>query len=160
MPDKIVDKMIEKEVIEKEIIETNSREETYDLGFKLGQKAQPGTIYALDADLGCGKTVFSQGLAAGLGITQTVNSPTFNILKVYEKGRLPFYHFDVYRIGDISEMDEIGCEDFFYGEGVCVIEWADMIRELIPDTAVWIHMARDLSKGMDYRRIEMAQQDN
>ncbi len=141
--------------MDKRVFETNSRDETYDFGVELGQRAKPGTIYALDADLGCGKTVFSQGLAAGLGIQQTVNSPTFNILKVYEKGRLPFYHFDVYRIGDISEMDEIGYEDFFYSDGVCVIEWAGMIRELIPDTAEWIRITRDPEKGPDYRRIEM-----
>lgn len=110
------------------VIETRSPEETFALGEKLGREAKPGQIYTLNGDLGTGKTVFTQGFAAGLGITEPVNSPTFTILQVYEEGRMPFYHFDVYRIGDVEEMDEIGYEDCFYGEGVCLIEWAELIE--------------------------------
>ena len=107
------------------VIETRSPEETFQFGEKLGREAKPGQIYTLNGDLGTGKTVFTQGFAAGLGITEPVNSPTFTIVQIYEEGRMPFYHFDVYRIGDVEEMDEIGYEDCFYGEGVCLIEWAD-----------------------------------
>ena len=114
------------------IIETNSEKETFELGKKIGENAKAGQIYTLTGDLGVGKTVFTQGLAAGLGITEPVNSPTFTIVQMYEDGRLPFYHFDVYRIGDIEEMEEIGYEDCFYGEGVCLIEWADLIQEILP----------------------------
>ena len=106
------------------VIETRSPEETFQFGEKLGREAKPGQIYTLNGDLGTGKTVFTQGFAAGLGITEPVNSPTFTIVQIYEEGRMPFYHFDVYRIGDVEEMDEIGYEDCFYGEGVCLIEWA------------------------------------
>lgn len=134
-------------------IETNSPGETFAAGRRLGLAAQPGEIYTLNGELGVGKTVFTQGVAAGLDITETVNSPTFTIVQIYEKGRLPFYHFDVYRIGDIEEMDEIGYEDYFYGEGICIIEWADRIRELIPADAKNITIEKDLEKGFDYRKI-------
>lgn len=130
-----------------------SAEETYDIGRALAEKAVPGEIYALSGDLGVGKTVFTKGFAAGLGITEPVNSPTFTILQSYEEGRLPFYHFDVYRIGDISEMDEIGYEDCFYGDGVSLIEWADLIREILPDHYTQITILKDLEKGFDYRKI-------
>jgi tRNA threonylcarbamoyladenosine biosynthesis protein TsaE len=100
-----------------------------------------------------GKTVFTQGVAAGLGIEEPVNSPTFTILQIYEEGRLPFYHFDVYRIGDVEEMDEIGYEDCFYGDGVCLIEWANLIEEILPEHYTQITIEKDLSKGFDYRRI-------
>ena len=113
------------------VIESFCPEDTYVLGQKIGELVKPGTVISLVGDLGVGKTVFTQGLAKGLGITEPVNSPTFTIVQVYDGGRLPFYHFDVYRIGDIEEMDEIGYEDYFYGEGVCLIEWADLIRELL-----------------------------
>ena len=128
-------------------------EDTYALGKKIGEEARPGEVYTLIGDLGVGKTVFTQGLAAGLGITEPVNSPTFTILQSYEEGRLPFYHFDVYRIGDISEMDEIGYEDCFYGDGVSLIEWADLIREILPDHYTQITILKDLEKGFDYRKI-------
>lgn len=134
-------------------IESFSPEDTFALGKSIGEKAQPGQIYTLEGDLGTGKTVFTQGLAAGLGITEPVNSPTFTIVQVYEGGRLPLYHFDVYRIGDIEEMDEIGYEDYFYGEGVCLIEWAGLIRELLPDRRTTIRIEKDLEKGFDYRKI-------
>ena len=135
------------------IRETNSPEETYLLGEELGKKARPGQVYCLNGDLGVGKTVFTQGFASGLGIREPVNSPTFTILQEYEDGRMPFYHFDVYRIGDVSEMDEIGCEDCFYGEGVCLIEWSDLIREILPEHTVQVTIEKDLGKGFDYRRI-------
>ena len=105
----------------KEIIETNKAEETFALGVRLGQAAKAGEVYCLEGDLGAGKTVFAQGFAQGLGIDEAVNSPTFTILQSYEGGRLPFYHFDAYRIGDVEEMEEIGYEDCFYGEGVSLV---------------------------------------
>jgi len=135
------------------IIETYSPEETFQAGKQLGEQAGKGQIYCLDGDLGVGKTVFTQGFARGLGIQSDVNSPTFTIIQQYEEGRLPLYHFDVYRIGDISEMDEIGYEDCFYGEGVCLIEWASLVEEIIPETAIEIRIEKDLEKGFDYRKI-------
>lgn len=134
-------------------IESLKPEDTYALGRQIGETAKPGEVYTLIGDLGVGKTVFTQGLAAGLGIKEPVNSPTFTIVQIYEEGRLPFYHFDVYRIGDISEMDEIGYEDCFYGEGVCLIEWADLIEEILPEKYTRITILKDLDKGFDYRKI-------
>ena len=135
------------------ILETNSPQETFSAGRQLGEKAFPGQVITLTGDLGVGKTVFTQGLAKGLGIEEPVNSPTFTIVQVYEEGRLPLYHFDVYRIGDIEEMDEIGYEDYFYGEGVCLIEWADLIREILPEQMCRVTIEKDLEKGFDYRTI-------
>lgn len=133
--------------------EANRPEETFDLGKRLGEAAKPGDIYCLDGDLGVGKTVFTQGFAAGLAITEPVNSPTFTIVQVYEEGRLPLYHFDVYRIGDPEEMDEIGYEDYFFGNGVSLIEWASLIDELLPENAARILIEKDVERGFDYRRI-------
>lgn len=135
------------------VIETYSPEETFALGRRLGQESAPGQVYTLIGDLGVGKTVFTQGFAAGLGVTEPVNSPTFTILQIYEEGRLPFYHFDVYRIADVEEMDEIGYEDCFYGDGVCLIEWADLIEEILPETYQKVTIGKDLEKGFDYRCI-------
>ena len=135
------------------IRETNSPEETYRLGEELGSKARPGEVYCLNGDLGVGKTVFTQGFAAGLGIAEPVNSPTFTILQEYNDGNMPFYHFDVYRIGDVSEMYEIGYEDCFYGEGVCLIEWSNLIREILPEHTVEVTIEKNLEKGFDYRKI-------
>lgn len=135
------------------IIETENPEETFALGQKIGRAATPGQVYTLTGDLGVGKTVFTQGVASGLGITEPVNSPTFTIVQVYEEGRLPFYHFDVYRIGDIEEMEEIGYDDYFFGEGICLIEWAELIKEILPDNRISITIEKDLSRGFDYRRI-------
>lgn len=135
------------------IIETKNPEETFALGQKIGRAALPGQVYTLTGDLGVGKTVFTQGVAAGLGITEPVNSPTFTIVQVYEEGRLPFYHFDVYRIGDIEEMEEIGYDDYFFGEGICLIEWAELIEEILPEDRISITIEKDLSRGFDYRRI-------
>ncbi len=134
-------------------IETYSTGETFALGRQIGQQAEAGEIYTLIGDLGVGKTVLIQGVAAGLDIEEPVNSPTFTIVQIYEEGRLPFYHFDVYRIGDVEEMEEIGYEDCFYGEGVCLIEWADLIEEILPREHRRITIEKDLSKGFDYRRI-------
>lgn len=135
------------------VFETYKPEETFALGEKLGREALPGEIYCLNGDLGVGKTVFTQGFAKGLGIEEPVNSPTFTIVQQYEEGRLPLYHFDVYRIGDVEEMEEIGYEDCFYGEGVCLIEWSDLIEEILPDTVIKIRIEKELEKGFDYRRI-------
>ena len=137
------------------VIETRSPEETFALGEKLGREAKPGQIYTLNGDLGTGKTVFTQGFASGLGITEPVNSPTFTILQVYEEGRMPFYHFDVYRIGDVEEMDEIGYEDCLYGEGVCLIEWAELIEEILPENVIVVTIEKDLEQGFDYRKITL-----
>ena len=145
-------------MIQQMVTETRSPEETYALGEKIGKAAQPGQIYTLTGDLGVGKTVFTQGVAAGLGITEPVSSPTFTIVQVYEEGRLPFYHFDVYRIGEVEEMDEIGYEDYFYGEGICLIEWSERIREILPEHPIQITIEKDLEKGFDYRKITVNEQ--
>ena len=137
------------------IIETNSDKDTFEFGKQLGEKAEPGTVICLDGDLGTGKTVIAKGIAAGLGVKEPVSSPTFTVIKEYTEGRLPFYHFDVYRIEDPLEMDEIGYEDYFYGIGVTVIEWSDMIKELIPEKAMKIRLVKDLANGFDYRRISV-----
>lgn len=135
------------------VIETWKPQETFELGRRMGERAQAGQIICLEGDLGVGKTVFTQGFAEGLGIREPVNSPTFTILQQYEEGRLPLYHFDVYRIGDVEEMEEIGYEDCFYGDGVSLVEWSDLIREIIPENAVRITIEKDLERGFDYRRI-------
>jgi tRNA threonylcarbamoyladenosine biosynthesis protein TsaE len=140
-------------------IETWSPEETFALGKRLGRKIKAGQICTLDGDLGTGKTVFTQGLAAGLGIEEPVNSPTFTIVQEYRQGRLPLYHFDVYRIGDVEEMEEIGYEDYFFGQGVCLIEWAGRIRELLPEGVLAVTIEKDLEKGFDYRRIRIEGMD-
>ena len=137
----------------KQIFETNSAEETFKLGEEFGKKAMPGQIYTLKGDLGVGKTVFTQGFAKGLSIDEPVNSPTFTIIQEYDEGRLPFYHFDVYRIGDVEEMEEIGYEDYFFGQGVCLIEWAELIWEILPENSIPISIEKDLEKGFDYRKI-------
>ncbi len=135
------------------VIETYSPQETWETGKRLGEQTSAGQVYCLNGDLGVGKTVFTQGFATGLGIEEPVNSPTFTIVQEYEEGRLPLYHFDVYRIGDVEEMDEIGYEDYFFGQGVCLIEWAMLIEELIPEDAVRITIEKEPEKGFDYRRI-------
>ena len=135
------------------IYETNSEKETFELGKNLGDQAKAGQIFCLNGDLGVGKTVFTQGFAKGLGIEENVNSPTFTIIQVYEEGRIPLYHFDVYRIGDPEEMYEIGYEEYFFGEGVCLIEWSKLIEELIPEEAINIEIDKNLEKGLDYRKI-------
>ena len=135
------------------IIETRTPEETLALGKKIGEHARPGQIYTLNGDLGVGKTVFTQGVAAGLGIFEPICSPTFTIIQEYESGRLPFYHFDVYRIGDIEEMEEIGYDDYFFGQGICLIEWAELIEEILPRERIRVRIEKNLEEGFDYRRI-------
>lgn len=135
------------------IIESYSPEETLELGKKLGREANPGEVYTLIGDLGVGKTVLTQGIAVGLGIAEPICSPTFTIVQVYEEGRMPFYHFDVYRIGDVEEMEEIGYEDYFYGDGLTMIEWANLIEEILPKHYRRITIEKNLEKGFDYRRI-------
>ena len=134
-------------------IESFSAEDTHALGKKLGENAKPGDVYTLLGDLGVGKTVLTQGIADGLGIKEAICSPTFTIVQVYDEGRMPFYHFDVYRIGDIEEMDEIGYEEYFYGDGLTMIEWANLIEEILPSKRKEITIEKDLEKGFDYRRI-------
>ena len=139
------------------VMESFSPEDTFKLGESLGREAHKGMIYCLNGDLGVGKTVFTQGFSKGLDIKEPINSPTFTIVQEYHDGRLPFYHFDVYRIGDISEMDEIGYEDYFFGDGVCFIEWAKLIEELLPDNVIWIKIEKDLERGFDYRKITITE---
>ena len=148
------------QMIEKQKIISESPEDTFTLGKQIGENVAPGSVLTLVGDLGVGKTVFTQGLAEGLGILDAVNSPTFTIVQIYEEGRIPLYHFDVYRIGDISEMDEIGYEDYFYGDGVCLIEWANLIEELLPEQYVEIRIEKNLEKGFDYREITVTQKEN
>ena len=143
----------------KKMWETHGPQETFEIGKQLGLEAKPGEVYCLDGDLGVGKTVFTQGVAAGLGITEPICSPTFTIIQEYESGRLPLYHFDVYRIGDIEEMDEIGYEDYFYGNGLCMIEWANLIEEILPEKRHDISIEKDLEKGFDYRKITIRELD-
>lgn len=138
---------------EKQVKDSFSEKETFQIAKELAENAKAGEVYCLSGDLGVGKTVFTKGFAAGLGITEPVSSPTFTIVQIYEEGRLPLYHFDVYRIEDIEEMEEIGYEDCFYGEGVCLIEWAELIKEILPGKQKKIKIEKDLDKGFDYRRI-------
>ena len=138
------------------IIESFSPQDTFRIGFVLGSGAQKGDIFCLGGELGVGKTVFTQGFAKGLGIEEAVSSPTFTIIQEYEDGRLPLYHFDVYRIADLDEMEEIGYEDYFYGDGICLIEWAELIEELLPNRRTTITIKKELSKGFDYREINVS----
>lgn len=135
------------------VIETWNADETYALGRRLGEAARPSSVYCLNGDLGVGKTVFTQGFAEGVGVSGPVDSPTFTIIKQYDDGRMPFYHFDVYRIGDISEMDEIGYEDCFYGGGVSLVEWGGLVKEILPEDVITVTIEKDLDKGFDYRKI-------
>ena len=134
-------------------IESYSEKDTFDTAMKLAEGSKKGDIYALVGDLGVGKTAFAKGFAKGLGIRESVVSPTFTILQVYEGGKMPLYHFDVYRIGDVSEMDEIGYEDCFWGDGVSLVEWADIVRDIFPEDTIKVTIEKDLSKGVDYRMI-------
>jgi len=137
----------------KKLFDSLNEKATFDYAVNMGRDAKAGQVYALTGELGAGKTVFAKGFAKGLGIGDIVSSPTFTLVQTYESGRLPLYHFDVYRIGDISEMDETGYEDYFYGEGVTLVEWADMIKEIMPGNTIWIKMSKDDEMGFDYRRL-------
>lgn len=141
------------------VIETRSSAETFALGERIGRESKKGQVYTLVGDLGVGKTVFTQGLAKGLGIDEPISSPTFTIIQEYEGTRLPFYHFDVYRIGDIEEMDEIGFEDYIYGNGVCMIEWANLIEEILPASRTEIVIEKDLERGFEFRRITVEERN-
>lgn len=140
-----------------DIYETNSAEETYKVGYAMGEKAGPGDVIALIGDLGVGKTVFTQGFAAGLGVAEPVNSPTFTILQIYEDGRIPLYHFDVYRIEDPEEMFEVGFDDYLYGQGVCLIEWANIVEEILPEHRKVVTIEKQLDKGPDARKITVTE---
>ncbi len=135
------------------ILESKCPEDTFQIGMRLGKLAEAGDVYTLTGDLGVGKTVFTKGFAKGLGIEESVNSPTFTILQIYEGGRLPLYHFDVYRIGSVEEMEETGFEEYIMGDGVSLIEWADLIEEILPRKRTRVLIEKDLEKGFDYRRI-------
>ncbi|HBI74317.1 MAG TPA: tRNA (adenosine(37)-N6)-threonylcarbamoyltransferase complex ATPase subunit type 1 TsaE [Lachnospiraceae bacterium] len=137
-------------------IDSFCSEDTYQLGVRMGKQAKKGDIYCLNGDLGVGKTVFTQGFAKGLGIEEPVSSPTFTILQEYESSRLPLYHFDVYRIEDVLEMEEVGYDDYFYGDGVCLIEWAERIQEILPMNYITITIKKDLEKDFDYREITIS----
>ena len=139
------------------VFETYSEEETFNIGREIGSNAVPGAVFTLIGDLGVGKTVFTKGFGAGLGIEEPINSPTFTIIQVYDEGRLPLYHFDVYRIGDVEEMDEIGFDEYVYGDGVSLIEWANLIEEIIPKVHTEILIEKDLDKGFDYRKITVTE---
>ena len=134
-------------------MESSCREDTLQIAYQMARNAQPGQVYALIGDLGVGKTVFTKGFAEGLGIEEPVSSPTFTILQIYEEGRLPLYHFDVYRIEEPEEMEEVGFDDYIYGDGVCLIEWANRIEEILPEETIYIVIEKDLEEGMDYRKI-------
>ena len=136
------------------IFESNSAKDTFDFGAELGKKAVPGQVICLDGDLGTGKTVLTKGIAAGLGIDEPVVSPTVTIVQIYEQGRIPLYHFDVYRIDDPDEMEEIGYREYFYGNGLTIIEWSELIEDIIPKDAMRIRISKDAGKGFDYRLIE------
>lgn len=142
---------------EKKEMESFSEKDTFLIGKQFGTQAKAGDIYLLHGDLGVGKTVFTKGFAEGLGIEEPITSPTFTLIQEYMEGRLPFYHFDVYRIGDVEEMDEIGYEDYIYGEGVSLIEWANLIEEILPEHYTEIKIEKDLEKGFDYRRITICE---
>ena len=135
------------------VVETFNSKQTFELGKKIGEMASPGQIFCLEGDLGVGKTVFTQGFALGIGISEPVNSPTFTIVQEYDEGRLPLYHFDLYRIADISELDEIGYEEYFYSDGLCLVEWGNLFREIFPEHTIRISISKELEKGYDYRKI-------
>ena len=141
--------------MEEKVIYIKNEQETRRFGHKLAVELVPGTVVALIGDLGTGKTSLTKAIAEGLGIEDTITSPTFNIVKEYDTGRLPLYHFDVYRIGDLEEMEEIGYDDYFFGDGICLIEWAELIRELLPDRVISVTIEKDLEQGFDYRRIQI-----
>lgn len=133
--------------------ESYSEQDTYNIGKNLGIKAKKGQLYCLLGDLGVGKTLFTKGFAIGLGIEEHITSPTFTIINEYETQECRFNHFDVYRIGVVDEMYELGYEDYFYGDGITFVEWANLIEEIIPEDAIWITIEKDLEKGLDYRLI-------
>lgn len=141
--------------MERQVIESFCEKDTLKAGMELGSLCKRGDIVLLDGELGAGKTVFTKGFGKGLGIDEVISSPTFTILQIYESGRIPMYHFDVYRIGSVEEMDGTGYEDYFYGDGVCLIEWAELIKEILPSNCIRVSISKDLQKGFDYRCIKV-----
>lgn len=138
------------------VFESTSSQMTFEFAKKIGQNLKRGDVLCLDGDLGVGKTVFTKGVAAGLGIKDDVSSPTFTLIQEYYGGRLPLYHFDVYRIDGLLDMDDLGYEEYFYGEGVCLVEWGSMIKELFPENTIYVRIEKDLEKGFDYRKITVS----
>ncbi len=138
------------------VFESTSSQMTFEFAKKIGEKLKSGDVLCLDGDLGVGKTVFTKGVAAGLGIKDDVSSPTFTLIQEYYGGRLPLYHFDVYRIDGLWDMDDLGYEEYFYGEGVCLVEWGSMIKELFPENTIYVRIEKDLEKGFDYRKITVS----
>ena len=138
------------------VFESTSAEMTFEFGKKIGSLVKPGDIICLDGNLGVGKTVFTQGVAAGLGIDEPVCSPTFTLIQEYHEGRIPLYHFDVYRIDGPWDMDDLGYEEYFFGDGVCLVEWGNLIKELMPDNTVYVTIEKNLEKGFDYRKITVS----
>ncbi|MCF0136635.1 MAG: tRNA (adenosine(37)-N6)-threonylcarbamoyltransferase complex ATPase subunit type 1 TsaE [Lachnospiraceae bacterium] len=142
------------------VIDSFSEAATLEIGMRLGREAGPGMVYALVGDLGTGKTILAKGMALGLGISRDIVSPTFTIVQEYHEGRLPFYHFDIYRIEDEDELFEIGFDEYLSSEGVCLVEWADQVTEAMPPETVWIRIQKDLSKGTEYRAIVIGDELN
>ena len=138
------------------VFESTSSQMTFEFAKKIGENLKRGDVLCLDGDLGVGKTVFTKGVAAGLGIKDDVSSPTFTLIQEYYGGRLPLYHFDVYRIDGPWDMDDLGYEEYFYGEGVCLVEWGSMINELFPENTIYVRIEKDLEKGFDYRKITVS----
>lgn len=143
-----------------EVFHSQSETDTFEIGVSLGQACRSGDILLLEGDLGAGKTVFSKGFGKGLGVVEPISSPTFTIVQIYESGRLPLYHFDAYRIADVEEMEEIGYEDYFYGQGACLIEWASMIREILPEDCILVQIEKDLDKGFQYRKVTVTRKED
>ena len=130
-------------------IKTHSEKETFELGKRIANAVNPGTVILFYGDLGAGKTVMTKGIAAGLGITEMITSPTFTIMQEYEGGRMPLYHLDVYRIEDPDEMEEVGLNEYIYGNGLTVIEWAEQIEDILPDDAIKITIERNVENPED-----------
>ncbi len=137
----------------KKTFESVTEKATFDYAKRMGEEAKAGDVIALTGEMGAGKTVFAKGFAKGLGIEEIVSSPTFTLVQIYDDGRLPLYHFDVYRIADVSEMDETGFEDYISGEGVTLVEWADMIGDIMPENTKWVRIYKDPDVEPDYRRL-------
>ncbi len=137
------------------IIEAFSPEDTEQAGFMLGTETQRNDIFCLVGDLGTGKTVFSKGFAKGLLLEEDITSPTFTILNEYQDARFPFYHFDVYRLKNSDEFFDLGFDEYLFNGGVCLIEWAETIRDAMPENAIWVSIEKNLSKGENYRIIKI-----
>lgn len=132
-----------------------SPEDTMKFALEIAKNTKKGDIYCLSGDIGAGKTHFTKGFAKGLSIKEEITSPTFTIVNEYLSGRLPFFHFDVYRISSLDEFYDIGYEEYFFEKGVCLIEWAELILPIIPSNATWIKIEKDFTKGEDFRTIEI-----